>query len=180
MTYVVGRQNYCTWRWIRCDSQSRLRTLFISFNNQTGTVPEAIGQLSGLQVFGLGPSAGPASRVVEGIIHLINPDYNWEVSGSIPKSLVTLSSLKAMILLPLSAVKAKMYPWFGRSGMSGTLPVLPKALQGLVIVGTPISGSLPQNFEAVSYVGVWLDFDTSVSGTIPRSWGTNPDLRSIS
>src|SRR5689334_12445575 len=55
-TYSFGwgtNDNYCTWHAVGCDKDSFVKSLSLSSNNLTGTIPESIGYLTRLQVLGM-------------------------------------------------------------------------------------------------------------------------------
>mmetsp|Transcript_15785 Transcript_15785/g.47378 ORF Transcript_15785/g.47378 Transcript_15785/m.47378 type:complete len:190 (-) Transcript_15785:85-654(-) len=67
----------CDWTHVRCDSDGHVETLWLSFNQLGGSIPDSIGNLQSLEQLQL---------------------FNNQLNGSIPDSIGNLSELKFLLL----------------------------------------------------------------------------------
>ena len=159
------------WHGVTTDADGRVVRLNLSSNELSGSIPEALGNLSALTILRLANNELSGS-IPEGLGRLtaltsLHLDNN-ELSGSIPEGLRGLSTLTDLHL--------------DNNKLSGSIP---EALGGLTTLtdlhldNNKLSGSIPEALGDLSAL-TYLHLDNNeLSGSIPETLGNLTALTSL-
>ena len=159
------------WHRVTTDADGRVTGLYLSFNNLTGRIPPALGNLARLRELDLRWNAlsGPIPRELERLVHLELLELGGnELTGPVPAWLGSLTGLRALIL--------------DGNALSGPIP---RELERLVHLERLALG----NNELTGPVPAWLGSLTglreldlgwnALSGPIPRELGRLVNLERL-
>ena len=157
------------WDGVTTDDEGRVTRLYLSVNQLTGTIPEALGQLEYLEYLDLSYNelTGPIPETLGHLEKLqdLNLSYN-ELTGPIPE---TLGHLENLLSLGLSVNQLT-------GPIPETLGHLEK-LEGLFLDSNQLTGSIPEilgHLEKLRYLNLaW----NQLTGSIPEILGHLEKLR---
>ena len=146
-TNWTANSDPCTWEWVSCSPQGRVRKLKLEFNNLNGTVPNSIGSLD-------------ASTLTYLSVH-----HN-ALKGTLPASIASLTSLKTLYAAN-NAFTGNLPSAYGSLQNLGRLFVSSNQLEGTVPV---CYGSLKTLYRAMFSDNEALRGSSLPSGELPPSF----------
>ena len=159
------------WSGVGTDGSGRVTSLSLSHNRLRGTIPPALGQLSGLQELDLfgNQLSGPIPTELAGLSNLQRLDLRANgLSGTIPTELAGLSNLQWLRL--------------GPNDLSGQIPTELAGLsnlQRLDLGANELSGTIPTELAGLRNLR-WLRLGPNdLSGPIPTEIGQLTDLQGL-
>ncbi|RWR77801.1 polygalacturonase-inhibiting protein 1 [Cinnamomum micranthum f. kanehirae] len=163
----------CDWNSIQCDEKTnRVTRLTLLYSSVAGTIPDAVGRLTHLQMLRLHKLPNLIGQIPPSITKLKALDYlaiTWtNISGPIPPFLAELQNLK-FLLLSFNSLSGSIPPELSR---------LPNIV-GIELDRNRLTGEIPESFGHFvgSVPGLRLSHNM-LSGQIPKSLG-NSDFSSI-
>lgn len=187
-------QSVSGWYGIQVDANGHVRSISLSNNNLTGTLPNQIGDLQYLQVLQL-TFNNLTGSIPSTISQLQNLTALWldnnALSGSIPSTIGQMTNLVQLLLgnnqftgsIPSSIGQLQnlVSLYIHQTGVSGTIPAEIGNLvnlKSLLIFSNPqLTGAIPASIGQLTKLETaWL-YGNKLSGTIPSSIGNLTNLQ---
>ncbi|MFC1483702.1 fibronectin type III domain-containing protein [Candidatus Neomarinimicrobiota bacterium] len=161
-----------SWTGVNAISAGRVTILSVNSRNLTGTIPAAIGRLTGLEQLNL-YSNNLTGAIPDSICNLTNLTilsmWGNQLSGAMPDSIGNLTNLTSLQL--------------NSNDLTGSIPDGIGNITGLghlVLWGNSLSGSIPDTICNLTSL-TWLDLSgNDLTGSIPDSIGKLTSLTSFS
>ena len=181
------------WYGVETDDEGRVARLGLSYNDLTGVIPDALGNLNNLQVLNLNDNdlTGSIPEALGNLnnLQVLNLSYN-DLTGSIPEALGNLNNLQVLNLghndltgsIPeaLGQLDNLDTLYLARNELTGTIPETLGQLDSLKILslsGNELTGPIPEalgNLNNLQYLG--LD-QNQLTGAIPAVLGQLENLK---
>ena len=162
----------CSWYGVTCNTDGHIETISLPSNGLSGTLPDALGQLSYLKVLDLTLNALTGTIPTE-LGQLSSLDglfmHTNQLSGEIPADLGQLSDLRQIDL--------------GSNQLSGTIPVELGQLSNLIQLSlghNQLSGAIPVELGQLDRLDILYLSSNQFSGTIPMELGQLTTLEGLS
>ena len=180
-----------TWYGVTTDADGSVTHLDLTYNNLSGQLPAAIGQLTGLQQLFLSTNqlTGNIPSEIGNLTQLELLDLSSnELSGAIPTQLGNLTNLSEL-LLSYNELSGSIPPELGnmaRMGslslegnqLTGTIPsqlAMMQSLYGLYLGGNMLEGNIPSELATLAYL-VYLDVSNNRMSGDASDWPTSLTL----
>jgi Leucine-rich repeat (LRR) protein len=184
----------CYWEWVTCDNQTNVTSLYLPWNQLTGSLPPELGNLTYLTSLDLDYNqlSGPIPPELGSLTTLTSLSvYDNQLSGSIPAELGNLKNLTDLNLMenklsgPIPSELGGMTNLsdlaLNYNQLSGSIP--PELgnlanLTGLGLTGNQLSGPIPTelgnlinlNYLYISGNELTGDFPTSITNLVNLHW----------
>ncbi len=185
----------CSWYGVSCANQ-HVTSLQLSSNLLAGSIPAAIGELTGLQSLVLHNNqlTGVIPRAVGNLVGLqtLSLYYN-QLTGSIPSEIGNLVGLEYLYLygnqlsgsLPQSIGNLTGLGYLNLSGNQLTASIPPAItnltrLRSLALVHNQLTGSIPSEIGNLANLDSLALYGNQLTGNIPPAIGSLTRLRSLS
>jgi Leucine-rich repeat (LRR) protein len=134
--------NFCSWKYITCTNKRSVEVIMPS-DGLVGSLPEMPLGVNGTHV----------------AVSLIDIGHNSQITGTLPTSWATLTSLK-LLSVKFTRITGTLPPAW--SGMT--------SLENLFIQNTAVSGTLPASWSALPALQTLYLNNNNLAGTLPASW----------
>ena len=157
-----------TWHGVTTDADGSVTHLDLTYNNLSGQLPGAIGQLTGLQQLWLSTNqlTGDIPSEIGNLTQLKMLDLSSnQLSGAIPSQLGNLTSLSEL-LLSYNELSGSIPSELGNMAQMGSMS----------LEGNQLTGNIPSQLAMMqSLYGLYLG-GNMLEGNIPQELSTPPDL----
>lgn len=183
-----------SWHGVTADADGSVIELDLTYNDLTGHIPNAIGQLTELQRLSLSTNqlSGTIPTEIGNLTRLTYLDFSSnELQGAIPPQLGSLTNLTEL-LLHFNQLSGNIPTELGNMSSMGSMdlqgnqltgiipPQLARmdGLYGLYVAGNMLEGNIPATLSTLPYLA-YLDVSNNRMSGDTSDWPTNLNTLSI-